>query len=634
MNRHLLPFALMTLFTALVGCGSTSAGSGSFPAPAQGSASVSNTTFDFGTNLVGSTLTQTVTTIRNLGGSVLSLSPTLTGDSSYIIAPGQTCLTSIAANASCPIIVNYTPTAASGTVAQTATLNLGLSGVAAGTPKTVAVSGISAALGPAMVTATNNPQVALYTINLPIPGSVTVNFGKDTSYGRSTWTQSTAVAGPVSVLVAGMYASTLYHVQATLKFTNGLTVFDTDHTFTTTAGPAQPTFTATTTAGMRPSPGVEQYSALPGTSSGLYVTDLQGQLLWSYLVPGNPPSTEVEGATLLANGHFLITLGGGNDFLLRNTSIPAGAVTSIREIDLAGNIIHEITTAALSAQLTAAGYNYQLGEFHHDVRQLPNGHWLVLASMFKPYTDLTGYPGTTNVLGDVVIDLDTNFQPAWVWSEFDHLDVNRHPMLFPDWTHTNAVVYSPDDGNLLISMRHQNWVVKVDYRNGTGSGNILWHLGYQGDFTLVNGTDPTDWQYAQHYPSFFSTNTSGTFSLGLMDNGNERVFSSGIICGATGAPPCQYTTIPIFQINEVAKTATLTSHQILPTSLYSLFGGNTELLANGDTEYTLSDTGTNLSETFEVTSGSNPQTVWHQHIEGSFAYRGFRVPSLYPGVQW
>ena len=95
----------------------------------------------------------------------------------------------------------------------------------------------------------------------------------------------------------------------------------------------------------------------------------------------------------------------------------------------------------------------------------------------------------------------TNLQPVWAWNEFNHLDPNRHPYLFPDWTHTNAVLYSPDDGNILVSMRHQNWVVKVDYQDGKGSGAILWQLGEGGDFTLKNGIDPTDWQYAQHMPN-------------------------------------------------------------------------------------------------------------------------------------
>src|SRR6478752_544194 len=57
------------------------------------------------------------------------------------------------------------------------------------------------------VTATNNPQVALYAMTLPMAGSMTVEFGTDTNYGLKTWAQSTDTAGgKVSVFVAGMKA--------------------------------------------------------------------------------------------------------------------------------------------------------------------------------------------------------------------------------------------------------------------------------------------------------------------------------------------------------------------------------------------------------------------------------------------
>ena len=28
------------------------------------------------------------------------------------------------------------------------------------------------------------------------------------------------------------------------------------------------------------------------------------------------------------------------------------------------------------------------------------------------------------------------------------------------------------DGNILVSMRHQSWVLKIDYNNGAGTGNV------------------------------------------------------------------------------------------------------------------------------------------------------------------
>ena len=53
-------------------------------------------------------------------------------------------------------------------------------------------------------------------------------------------------------------------------------------------------------------------------------------------------------------------------------------MVSIREIDLAGDIIQELTVNDLSSRLQAAGWPLNLLEFHHDVTPLPNGHWLVL----------------------------------------------------------------------------------------------------------------------------------------------------------------------------------------------------------------------------------------------------------------
>jgi arylsulfate sulfotransferase len=329
-------------------------------------------------------------------------------------------------------------------------------------------------------------------------------------------------------------------------------------------------------------------------------------------------------------------------FLISYSGQPDGNNFAMQAVDLGGNVIWQMTSAQLDQALaaaTCAGYNITVIGAHHDFVMLPNGHLILIAST-------TQIVSGTTVTGDVLIDvgdMDQNLvpQPVWVWNEFDHLDITRQPYLYPDWTHTNAILYSSSDGNLIISIRHQNWLVKIDYNNGTGTGNILWHLGYQGDFTLLNAdgstdSNATDWFYAQHSPSFVTSNTSGKFSLILFDNGDDRGVSivAGGTCGVAGQPAC-YSTVPLLELDETAMTATLAFHPTTPD--YSVFGGNAEVLKNGNVEYdecASTPFPANNAKILEVTQASPPQTVWQMQIAGQFAYRGFRLPSLYPEVQW
>jgi len=484
-------------------------------------------------------------------------------------------------------------------------------------------------VAPGTVAPTANPQVALYTIAPPADASVTIQFGQTTNYGLTTWTQPTpAGGGALGTFVAGMLANTTYHMQATVKFASGLTFTDIDHTFTTQALTAVqiPKLTATTTPGMTPQSGVEFLNLIStGGQVSVGVTDLAGNMLWGY---NAPPGVFSNGAKLMPNGHFLINF--------NNSATADGANSIIQEVDLGGNVVWQLTAAQLNqalASATCTGCNITVVGTHHDFAVLPNGHLILIAAQQKTETGLTGFPDPVTVTGDVLIDLDQNHNPVWLWSEFDHLDVNRHPFSFPDWTHTNSVVYSPDDKALIISMRHQFWVVKIDYNNGQGTGNILWKLGFQGDFALQSGTDPIDWFYAQHDANVASTNSSGTFQLIMFDNGNNRILdTSGDVCGTS--TPC-FSRVPIMQLDESAKTATIEwVDNLSPT--FSFFGGSAGLLNNGNVEFDqCAGSPTAFSAAiYEVTKTTPPQTVWQMHIPTQNVYRGFRMPSLYPGVQW
>ena len=490
--------------------------------------------------------------------------------------------------------------------------------------------------GPSSVMPTKNPQVALYTIHPPSPAKVSIEFGPSTAYGLTTWEKPTSEDGsPVSIFVAGMKANTTYHMRAIVKYNSGKVFMDDDHVFKTGSLPPQILEGAKVTTGSAgsPQPGVELVDAtlsdLP-TYLEAYVTDLQGNLIWGYNYPDQEKNSIVQPIKLLPNGNFGMIISFASQFIFMPQQ--RSTINTLREIDLVGNTVRELPLDELNKRLKAAGYTFTLLDYHHDFAYLPNGHWIVLANLVKPYTDLPGYPGTTQVIGDALIDLDPNWNPVWVWNEFDHLDVNRHPMSFPDWTHTNAVVYSPDDGNLLVSMRHQNWIVKVDYRNGEGQGNIIWRLGAEGDFQLLNGSEPQDWFYAQHDPTFQTKSTAGKFTLAMFDNGNDRNLPAG--CGEVGQPACLYSTVPVFDIDEKAMTATLKFHQLIPPEQYSFFGGSTTRLDNGNLEYDLCAEPKFTGIVREVTMDTAPKTVWEMTVTHSNLYRANRIPSLYPGVQW
>jgi len=500
---------------------------------------------------------------------------------------------------------------------------------------TVTASSTVFVIAPATVAATANPQVALFTISVPDGISAQIQFSTDTSFNLNTWSVAApSGGGAVPFLVAGMKGNTLYHMRAIFQPTGTTTtVFtDSDHTFTTTAYPAAnlPNLTAVIASGQTPQSGVELLDLISiggGTKLKTVVSDLAGNVLWAY-----DPGTSVASFTspnpikLLPNGHFLIGYSGIN---------PDGQASVVQEVDLTGAVVWQMNSAQLNAALaaaTCAGCNVTVVGFHHDFAVIPNGHIAFIASTQQTISG-------TLVTGDVIIDLDQNHNPVWLWNAFTStLDVNRHPMSFPDWLHSNSLAYSPDDKALMLSMRHQAWVIKINYNDGAGDGSIMWRLGYQGDFALQSGTtnavDPKDWFNAQHDANIISTTSAGTLDVLLFDNGNQRVLdSSGTLCGTT--TPCE-SRVPIIHLDEAAKTADITWIDKL-APLFSFFGGSARLLKNGNIEFdecAATPLPNQNAAIFEVTQTTPPVTVWSMQIAGQYAYRGIRIPSLYPGVQW
>jgi arylsulfate sulfotransferase len=361
----------------------------------------------------------------------------------------------------------------------------------------------------AVVSPTPNPLVALYSAPPSAGSSMYVQFslpGPNPSW-RNTAPLPIVPGESTNFLVAGMLPNTTYIMRHVLD--NG--TVSVPLAFTTGALPTNlifPTFAVQQPPA--PGTGLTQDTVLHFGIAGTLgivntvATDLMGNINWYFDPVAN---NFLSFATSLVPGGMVYLIGG--------KPTGAGEADTLREIDLAGDTLRETNIGAVNAELAALG-QHPITDFHHDAQRLPNGDTAVLAT--TPRTiNVRGKPVQYN--GDMVIVLDQNFQVAWVWDPFKWLNVRRLPTLGEgpsDWMHTNSIAWSPADGNLVMSLRNLDWVIKIGYANGTGDGHVIWRLGAGGDFR-INSTAASPWFSHQHDVRYINDTT-----LVLFDNGNTR----------------------------------------------------------------------------------------------------------------
>jgi arylsulfate sulfotransferase len=483
----------------------------------------------------------------------------------------------------------------------------------------------------AVISPTANPLVALYSAPPGPEGTVHVEFGiaSATSSWRSTDERTSVPGKSTNFFVAGMLPSTTYQMRyirsdgttsAPLLFTTGA------------ISPSEvfPSFTVI----QPPGPGsdldqdmlFQQFANSPNNAPNPLATDLSGRVVWYYDVSQSGFTRTFPGQSLVPGGTVLIL---GVDRYA--PALLPGTLDVLREIDLAGDSVRETNVDAVNAQLTTLGHN-PIYSFTHDVTRLPNGGTAVIG-LTERTVNINGTP--TDFVGMTIIVLDEDFQVAWAWDAFDHLDVNRGPILgeillsggadqlalstprLPalDWVHINAVSWSPADGNLVVSVRNQDWVLKIDYENG-GDGHVIWKLGQDGNFSLNNPTDdPNPWFSHQHNAHYIDDTT-----LVLFDNGDTRRASD----------PNADSRGQVWTLDEQTMTATLVYNADLGN--YSSALGAAQRLSNGNYSFTSGFQGA-------------PPNIFGQSIEvrpdGSKVYvlqvartlyRSFRVRTLYEGT--
>jgi len=361
-------------------------------------------------------------------------------------------------------------------------------------------------------------------------------------------------------------------------------------------------------------------------------TDLDGNVVWTMSSYSPAFLTRI-----VPGGRFLVLAEAANS----QNDMKRWQV--VREVDLLGNILRETNASRVAEQLASRGIRSKCmkdGEqcvsgFHHEAIRLPNGHTLVAAGLERMFPDgAQGSKDPVDVLGDLVIDLDSDFQVAWVWNSFDHMDVTRKslgdekcklgpgsggcPSIFlaataNGWLHSNALYYIPGSGDFLISIPEQDWVVKIDYKDGKGTGKVLWRLGLDGDFK-VKSDDPYPWFSFQHDVGF---DPPGSNRLIVFDDGDRRKKKD----------PKANNRGQVWELDEQAMTAKLVMNADL--GVYSPAIGSAQSLSGGGFSFESGFINLPAVSSRATEVGADGKIVYAQQTDGAGTYRSFRVPDLY-----
>ena len=249
----------------------------------------------------------------------------------------------------------------------------------------------------------------------------------------------------------------------------------------------------------------------------LIAIDNQGRMRWMCKLPKRVAGLE--------------RLGNGNLFVHDTESCS-------REIDMAGSTVNAWYAAKRPQGPVEGGIPVPVRSLHHQPHQMPNGNFLAVSAHSRQVRD---WPASVHeprectadkeIVGDKVVEFTPTGEVVWSWDSFDHLDTHRigydaldaywHVRGFPDagdWTHGNGVTYDPEDDSVLLSLRLQDCILKID----RASGEIKWILGDHADWRpdlrpklLTPVGKPFRWPWHMHNPRLTSEGTIVLFDNGI-----------------------------------------------------------------------------------------------------------------------
>jgi arylsulfate sulfotransferase len=402
-------------------------------------------------------------------------------------------------------------------------------------------------------------------------------------------------------------------------------------------------------------PGVTVFSVNRTGSDEVYsllmAVDEVGDVVWFYRTDHS-----IADVRRIRNGHLLYESG-------------VGADADFIEIDMAGNVVQK-WHGSTRVDPDSASIPIDVARPHHEIFEMPTGNLLTLGAELR---SVRSYPSsesdpdaslvTANVVDEVVAEFTREGAVVHRWSLLDILDPFRlgygslsegRNSLFPDetvtrdWAHANAVIYDPSDDGYIVSLRHQDALVKI----GRETGELIWILGnlegWRGDWSgslLLPDPFNMPWPYHTHAPAL---TPSG--NLLVFDNGNFRVrpFRSKTPVGQS------YSRVVEYAVDQEAKKVSEAWVYGGPgdESFYSPLVGDADwmtetgnILVTDGGRVTDSDgrptndlqTGLRWARIVEVTHATPPVKVFELIIRdesspetGWIVYRAERLTGLYP----
>ena len=214
----------------------------------------------------------------------------------------------------------------------------------------------------------------------------------------------------------------------------------------------------------------------------------------------------------------------------------------------------------------------------HDIILLSDNHFYTMAYYPKKVSNIPASlnPAAGVIVVAFIIQEVRDDEVVWQWDSTDYPELYANSVedndftnaeIAQDYMHTNSMIVDPRDGNLILSSRHQDQVIKISHK----TGDIIWRLGGKtDDFAL------TEEQHflRQHDASLINDGRT----LLLFDNGEKTVRP--------------YSRILEFQIDESEKKITSFKHFSIPKNFSQFMGsvqkiGDNYFIGGGSEPYIL-----------------------------------------------